>query len=78
MELYNEYTIGSHFLSALINGDVSGLDAGDELALERFVSDIIGEVGSHLVWDIVDDGSSFAICEVTNMFNMCYWVRLYV
>jgi hypothetical protein len=78
MNLHDEYTIGEHLLSSLVNGDVSGLEPSDELALERFVGEIMGEVGGYLVWELVDEGSSFALCEVTNMFNMCYWVRLYV
>lgn len=63
-----EYHIGAHFLSALINGDTTGLDDAEERALNAWVADpcIIGAGNGH--WSTIDDSSDeFGLCEITGL-----------
>lgn len=64
------YTIASHFVPALINGDVTGLDANDEHKLDVFVANLPGWQGH---WEIRDD-AGFARCEVTDLHAECVHV----
>lgn len=70
--MLDTYNVGGHLLSPLINGDVSGVDASDELALERFVSDMQGGDPRPLVFIVEDGEPSFCRCEVTGLLNMCH------
>ena len=76
MHWFDDYWVGEHLLPALINGDVSGLEPSDELALERFVAEL-QDVG-YMVWVCDDIEGAFARCEVTSQFNMCHKVGLWV
>ena len=69
-----DYTIGSHFAGALINGDYSGLEDDEERALDAWL-DAHQERGGH--WDIVGDNTEFARCEVTDFMGDCVTVRQY-
>ena len=56
------YTIGAHFLPALINADDSGLSDDESRALLAFELDLPGD--GH--WSADDtDSSEFARCDVT-------------
>jgi hypothetical protein len=69
------FTIGQHFLSALINGDWTGLDEGDAAQFESWFEtasdDYTGSDGN--VWAFAHaayvDGSDneFGLCEVTGL-----------
>ena len=60
------YTIGAHFLPALINGDESGLSLGEGNALASFDANLPG--AGH--WSCDDaDGFDFARCDVTGMMG---------
>lgn len=69
-----DYTIGSHFASALINSDYSGLEDHEETALNAWI-DAHEERGAH--WDIVGDDTEFARCEVTDLMGDCVTARQY-
>ena len=69
--------VGYHLVSALINGDVSGLDAGDEHHLEEFVAQY-----PDCVFDPEEneDGhieESFALCDVTGKYNNCVRIKVF-
>jgi hypothetical protein len=68
----NDYCdVGYHLVSALINGDVSGIDAEDEHHLEDFI-----EQYPNCVFE-PDEGESFAKCEVTEKYNNCVRMKVY-
>ena len=72
---YNTYTIASHFASAIENGDYSGLEEGEEEALEAFLDTL--PRGYH-TWQWSDDGEEFATDEVTGLKASCITATLYV
>jgi hypothetical protein len=60
------YTIGAHFLPALIDGDESGLSLEDCNALAGFDANLPG--AGH--WSVDDaDSFDFARCDVTGMHS---------
>lgn len=60
------YTIGSHFLPALINGDETGLEDSESEQLEGFLRTV--PAGGH--WSYEDcDAFDFARCDVTNLMG---------
>lgn len=73
---YFEYRMAGHFVSALINGDFSGLN-NDEVNLLDDWHDSTRMNSFSNVFDVVDEESSFAICEVCDLFADCYTVRQY-
>ena len=76
-DFYN-YTIGSHFLSAIINADCSGLTDEDERQLDDFLANLPpAAVGG--VWELQDDEyeTDFARCEVTDLMSDCVNVNLH-
>jgi len=50
-----EFTIPSHFLSALFNGDVSGLSDEDDKALDKFTDD---NLKRYSMFHAVDDSDA--------------------
>lgn len=55
------YTIGAHFLPALINGDETGLDDAESAQLAAFIDALPG----HGYWSCDDaDGFDFGPCDV--------------
>lgn len=69
-----DFVIGSHFLSALINDDYTGLSDSEEAALFAWL-DANGKPDSH--WDVLDYGDNFAVCEINNIHSDCATVRMY-
>ena len=68
----NDYCdVGYHVVSALINGDVSGIDAEDEHHLEDFIEQYPNCVFTP------DENESFAKCEVTEKYNNCVRMKVY-
>lgn len=61
------YTIGSHFLSALINGDETGLSDEEIAELAEFLETL--PPNGH--WDCSDTETHFARCEITGMRGDC-------
>jgi hypothetical protein len=64
----HEYDIGAHFLSALIDGDASGLDDNEETALDAWEADIRAELGATGFWTTVDGhDNEFSRCDITGL-----------
>lgn len=57
------YTIGQHFVSAIINGDFSGLSDAEEHDLLSFLAQV--ETVGH--WATTDESDEFGECEITGM-----------
>jgi hypothetical protein len=71
---YFEYKISASYLSALINGDFSGLDDNEEL---QFTEWLYSQDRRIVHWDVIDHGDNFARCEVSNLFADCAVIRGY-
>jgi hypothetical protein len=72
---YYTYQIGGHYLSALMNGDYSGLDDQESQQVDAFLNNLPVNKGHFDVMDL--DNSSFSICEVCGLYSETYEVRLY-
>ena len=72
---YYTYQIGGHYLSAIINGDTSGLSDDENQELDLFLNNLPVNIGHFDAMDL--DNSSFSTCEVSNLYSECYEVRLY-
>lgn len=61
------YTISAHFLSAIINGDETGLDDDESDSLSDFLSNLPASNGH---WDCDDaDSFDFARCDVMGLMS---------
>lgn len=70
----HDYTMSEHFLSALINGDYSGLEDDDETALKIFTDNAFSTHGLGF-WDTNPDNQpDFTRCEVTDLLANCFTV----
>lgn len=75
MELdYYQYKISGHFASAIINGDESGLSPVEISDLTAFMADLPVQNGH---FDVMENDSNFARCEVSGLHDDCLTVRLY-
>lgn len=61
------YTIGAHFLPAIINGDESGLETYEQNLLASFDANL---PSGHWSFDSADDGH-FARCDITGEMSQC-------
>lgn len=69
----NDYCdVGYHLVSALINGDVSGIDSEDEHQLEEFVGQY-----PNCVFTPDENEESFTRCEVTGKYNNCVTIKVF-
>ena len=59
----HDYTVSSHFLSAIINDDYSSLSNEESEQLTKFLS-TLPEQGH---WSVKETESYFGKCEVTNL-----------
>jgi len=69
--------IATHYLSALINGDVSGLEANDEYLLEQFVGQYQGCRFDVVTEEFGEMTTYFTTCEVCDNQAMCAKVKVY-
>ena len=68
----NDYCdVGYHLVSALINGDVSGIESEDEHHLEDFIEQYPNCVFTP------DENESFTRCEVTDKHNNCVTIKVF-
>ena len=75
---YYEFTISETFLSAIFNGDESGLDDWESRVLGQFLECLPSEaVGG--VWEIADDEfeAHFERCEITHLHSNCVTICLH-
>ena len=63
-----DYTIGDYFLSALINGDTSGLRAHEVPMIEEFQHAAAEQFGAGH-WATTDDANEFGRCEITDLMG---------
>ena len=67
------YIIGSHFLSALVNGDYSGLSDEESILLDTWFKD---NTMDKSIWDFMPfEGTDFFKCEITGL--MCETVEIH-
>ena len=72
---YYTFNIGAPFLSAIINGDYSGLSDKEETDLNRFMDNLPVQNGH---FDLIYNGETcFSECEVCGLYADCVEVRLY-
>ena len=78
---YYKYTIATHFLSALINSDCSGLTDEDERQLNVFLDNLPDDAvnSTHSSWDYGApfEGTDFARCDVCDLHADCMTVKLW-
>jgi len=70
---YYTYHIGEHYLSALINGDYSGLTDQEEKELTAFIDSL--PVSGH--FDYLYESADIRECEISGLLNNTIDVRLY-
>jgi hypothetical protein len=72
---YYEFNLAAHWLSALINGDETGLsdDESDDLAAFMLPYTSL----QNMTIDVVDEESQFARDAVSELYADCYTVRFY-
>ena len=73
---YYQYEISTHFASAIINGDYSGLRDNEIKELDLFMENLPVDNGH---FDLVDyDGEGFfSRCEISGLHDNCLNFRLY-
>lgn len=78
MNDYYKYTVATHFLSAIINSDCSGLTDEDERQLDAFLDNLPHDAvnGS---WDYGAPfaGTEFARCDICDLHAECMTVKLW-
>jgi hypothetical protein len=72
---YDTYTIASHFITAIEYGDYSGLEEGEEEALQAFLDTL--PRGFH-TWEWSDDSEEFATDVITDLKASCITATLWV
>lgn len=75
---YYDFRISGHFLSAIINGDYSGLTDTECIQLDSFIDDY--SLLKNSIWDVdtaEDQDSHFAECDITGLYSDCYSVKLH-
>jgi len=71
---YYEHRICGHYVSALINGDYSGLGSAEIRDFDNWFN-TVHIVGS--VYDVHSDESEFALCEVSELHGEVEVIRQY-
>jgi hypothetical protein len=78
LEEVDSFTACGHFLPALINGDYSGLEAGEERSLRRLEKSLISQHGGGpLNYVVNDEEPEFARCGVTGLMGDVVTVKVY-
>lgn len=62
------FTIGDYFLSALINGDASGLREHEAAALAEFERSTVERFGAGH-WATTEETNEFGRCEITDLMG---------
>ena len=70
------YQVGEHFLSAIINGDYSGLSDTDEGALDNWIGAETEGMKNHHWACVPEHGSEFSDCDVTGLKSTCVELHL--
>lgn len=70
---YTEYSIGSSFVTALVNADLSGLESDDLKLLLDFEESNPG----HIIMNDPDQNPDFTECDISGLHDNCYEFRIY-
>lgn len=71
-----EFTIAGHWLSAMFNGDYTGLSDSEARQLDSFIaSETRGLPAGHWAGGAEEDGAGFSTDEVSGMLADCYRVQ---
>lgn len=62
-----EFDIGSRYLSALINGDFSGLEDEEAKLFDVWETNVRTSCGNVGHWAALDDSNEFGCCDVTGL-----------
>ena len=71
------FTVASHYLSALINFDYSGLETAEMQMVEDFYNDIHSQTPDGFEWghlSVSDDHPEFDTCEICDLLADCVTV----
>ena len=71
------FTVASHYLSALINFDYSGLETKEMQMVEDFYNDIHSQTPDGFEWghlSVSDDQPEFDTCEICDLLADCVQV----
>ena len=71
----NEYSVAGCYLSAIINGDYSGLTDDEEQELNNWLDDVEHVNGTH--WEVSEE-SCFDTDEITGLLADCYTLIQYI
>jgi hypothetical protein len=72
---YFTYTIAAHWLAPIFNADFTGLLDEEENQVARFLSEANNLPDA--TWQLPDDETHFAICEISGLFSDCHTVKLF-
>ena len=76
MDHITEFTVAGHFLSYLINGDVSGMTDEEERQVYAFEAEAMGVI-QNCHWSYESDEESFfARCEICDLMADCITLQL--
>ena len=74
------FKMATHFVSAIINGDLSGLSDDECTQLDAFKQSLPRhyhyKTTQHGIWDVIDHGDNFARCEVCDLHADCATLTL--
>lgn len=71
-----EFTIAGHWLSAMFNGDYTGLSDSEARQLDSFITrETNGLPAGHLAGGSEEDGVGFARDAISGLFADCYRVQ---
>ena len=75
MHVYN-YTLADHWLSAIINGDYTGLEDDEVQTLDTFLADLPKHFHYKTpmigVWDVIGDEGHFARDDISGLHANCF------
>jgi len=70
------FTLADHWLSAIINGDYTGLEDHEVEALDDFLDYLPKhyhyKAPMHGIWDVIGDEGHFARDEISNLHANCF------
>ena len=73
--IYN-FTLADHWISAIINGDYSGLEDNEVKTLDAFLADLPKhyhyKAPMHGIWDVIGDEGHFARDEISHLHANCF------
>ena len=75
LEIVDTFTIGQHYVSALINGDESGLTTQESRNLDLFLIEL---PKGHKVYSLESEAVELSWCEVDEITSACVSVGLYM